>query len=504
MLTEGLRYNLLSIYATHQEQFMENEPGGWYCVVMKNSKKIQKKASWQGKVLCVQPRVLVERKQKALGARLLGYNLLIEGDITLDPDSRVKKTHKGDRFVVAVDLASLPKSGLHTGDVMRGESRQVPAKTSEIANYCDNTLLRVVRKNKKQPKASPPHRGRAMTAAELEKAMVRPLGRLRFRQRCYKCSRGILAKMPETNAGGTPRPAKPLMRQWCAGPTDCALYTSGRHRALSLTTGTVKVVPVLVRPIKATKKTATVRPIKTTQKPAAQPVKITKKLATVQPVKTSKKLATAPLLNRRTTALKNMHTKLVETLNLDNCPDDYTQLKLEAKYLAGLSDYAFVVMAQRLSAIRDQRLYTQDDYDNFRSFIEGELNLSRTTVYRHLDIFEFFGEHLIKEGKKSGAVYTKLALAVPLLRKVKNDEDRAKLLKKFWSISKTKTIKQMQSEVSTIRRIHVDKDVSEQDISKTRKNIEQIKLMLPVKPNKQDIALYLELANYIEKLCFNI
>jgi hypothetical protein len=125
---------------------------------MKNSKKKQKKASWKGKVLCVQPRVLVERKQKALGALLLGYHLLIEGDITLDPDSRVKTTQKGDRFVVAVDSASVPKGGLHTGDVVRGESRQVPAKTREIANYCDNTLLRVVRKNKKPPKATPPHR----------------------------------------------------------------------------------------------------------------------------------------------------------------------------------------------------------------------------------------------------------------------------------------------------------------------------------------------------------
>jgi hypothetical protein len=50
----------------------------------------------------------------------------------------------------------------------------------------------------------------------------------------------------------------------------------------------VKVVPVLVRPIKPTKK------------PAARPVKITKK-----PVKITKKLATAPLLDRRTTALKS-------------------------------------------------------------------------------------------------------------------------------------------------------------------------------------------------------
>jgi hypothetical protein len=50
---------------------------------MKNNKKTQKKASWRGKVLSVQPRVLVKRKQKALNALLLGYNLLIEGDITL-------------------------------------------------------------------------------------------------------------------------------------------------------------------------------------------------------------------------------------------------------------------------------------------------------------------------------------------------------------------------------------------------------------------------------------
>jgi DNA-binding transcriptional ArsR family regulator len=211
-----------------------------------------------------------------------------------------------------------------------------------------------------------------------------------------------------------------------------------------------------------------------------------------------------PLLDPRTTELKNMHTKLVETLNLDNCPDDYTRLKLEAKYLAGLSDYAFVVMAQRLSAIRDQQLYTQDDYDTFRSFIEGELNLSHTTIYRHLDIFAFFGEHLIKEGEKGGTVYAKLALAVPLLRKEKDDKNRAKLLNKFWHDSKTKSIRQMRSEVSTIIRMHADNDHLALDISKTRKSIEQIKLLLPEKPNKQEVALYLELAKYIEEYCSSI
>jgi hypothetical protein len=97
------------------------------------------------------------------------------------------------------------------------------------------------------------------------------------------------------------------------------------------------------------------------------------------------------------------------------------------------------------------------------------LNLSRTTIYRHLDIFEFFGEHLIKEGEKGGIVYAKLALAVPLLRKEKEDKNRAKLLNKFWHDSKTKSIRQMLLEVRTIRRIHTDNDSYAHVISITRK-----------------------------------
>jgi hypothetical protein len=132
------------------------------------------------------------------------------------------------------------------------------------------------------------------------------------------------------------------------------------------------------------------------------------------------------------------------------------------------------------------------------------LNLSRTTIYRHLDIFEFFGKHLIKEGEKGGTVYAKLALAVPLLRKEKDEKNRAKLLNKFWHDSKTKSIRQLRSEVGTITRINTDNDNEANDISITRNSIELIKHILPIKPNKQEVALYLELANYIEYYCLNV
>jgi hypothetical protein len=54
-------------------------------------------------------------------------------------------------------------------------------------------------------------------------------------------ARGIAAGAGQDSGG------RQLLRQHFAarGRTDCALYKSGRHRALSLTTGAVKVVPVV-------------------------------------------------------------------------------------------------------------------------------------------------------------------------------------------------------------------------------------------------------------------
>jgi hypothetical protein len=84
-------------------------------------------------------------------------------------------------------------------------------------------------------------------------------------------------------------------------------------------------------------------------------------------------------------------------------------------------------------------------------------------------------------------VYAKLALAVPLLRKEKDDKNRAKLLNKSWHDSKTKSIRQLRSEVSTKIRKNVDIDMKTQNMSRTRKSKEQKKLVLPVKPNKQEV-----------------
>ena len=98
---------------------------------------------------------------------------------------------------------------------------------------------------------------------------------------------------------------------------------------------------------------------------------------------------------------------------------DYASLKAEAKYLAGLSQAAFLQMARRLLIIRDRKLYREDGYSSFREFVDEELPISRSTVYNVMDIAVYFGVHVVQSsGQGSGTPfeYSKLIPALPLLK----------------------------------------------------------------------------------------
>jgi hypothetical protein len=98
---------------------------------------------------------------------------------------------------------------------------------------------------------------------------------------------------------------------------------------------------------------------------------------------------------------------------------DYASLKAEAKYLAGLSQAAFLQMARRLIVIRDRKLYREDGYGSFREFVDEELPISRSTVYNVMDIALYFGVQVVQSsGRDNGAPfeYSKLIPALPLLK----------------------------------------------------------------------------------------
>jgi len=131
--------------------------------------------------------------------------------------------------------------------------------------------------------------------------------------------------------------------------------------------------------------------------------------------------------------------------NPNNCPEDYESLKNEAKFLAGMTQYSFLLMAQRLKVIRDKELYKEDGYDDFKAFIEKEINVSRSSAYNYIDIVEFFGVQPV--GHQEKIEYAKLLPAIPLLRANNNnipkEEIKKKLLEEISTKSKREIIEQI-------------------------------------------------------------
>ena len=94
---------------------------------------------------------------------------------------------------------------------------------------------------------------------------------------------------------------------------------------------------------------------------------------------------------------------------------DYDTLKCETRFLASFMQFSFYHIAIRLKIIRDKKLYQADGYPDFKSFIEEEIPLSRSTIYNYIDIVTYFGVQPIGHG--SQIEYTKLLPLIPLLKK---------------------------------------------------------------------------------------
>lgn len=74
-----------------------------------------------------------------------------------------------------------------------------------------------------------------------------------------------------------------------------------------------------------------------------------------------------------------------------NAPVTYKGLKKEVKALEKIHSQSFIILAHRLKLIRDKELYREDGYEDFKSFIESELDLTRMMIYNYIRVLEVYG-----------------------------------------------------------------------------------------------------------------
>ncbi|OHD73207.1 MAG: hypothetical protein A2355_06320 [Spirochaetes bacterium RIFOXYB1_FULL_32_8] len=153
--------------------------------------------------------------------------------------------------------------------------------------------------------------------------------------------------------------------------------------------------------------------------------------------------------NNKDLLIDELRGNYVNLFNFDNCPEKYEDLKKEAKFLAGMTQYSFILMAQRLQAIQVGELYKKDGYPDFKAFIEKELEISRPTVYRYIDILSFFGVSALRH---EDIDYSKLQPIIPVLKRALISEaEKANIRSEFIEKAKTESFRDMMKDAKNLK-----------------------------------------------------
>ncbi len=117
--------------------------------------------------------------------------------------------------------------------------------------------------------------------------------------------------------------------------------------------------------------------------------------------------------------------------------------------MSGITQVSFLLMAQRLKKIQDEDLYT-GEYPNFKSFIENEMPIKRTTVYNYIDIISLFGVQALEQEKDME--FSKLIPYIPILKKVSFEELEMRTKKKeFLQKAKTTSFRDIIKETDELK-----------------------------------------------------
>lgn len=185
--------------------------------------------------------------------------------------------------------------------------------------------------------------------------------------------------------------------------------------------------------------------------------------------------------------IEKIQNDYIRLFNFNNCPEDYKSLKKEVKFFSGMLKYNFYLLAHRLIKVRNGQLYKNDGYNNFKEFIENELNVSKATVYKYMDIISSFGVSLARLDLENDDVeYTKLIPIIPLLKAKDDKIPKDDIKNKFLNDIKKKTREELRKEARKLKiRYGIIND--DRNFSTFTKIVDNFYKKIPNNPDKEDI-----------------
>jgi hypothetical protein len=181
-------------------------------------------------------------------------------------------------------------------------------------------------------------------------------------------------------------------------------------------------------------------------------------------------------------------------------PDDYASLKQEAKFLAGLHNASFVLMAKRLRKIQDEKLYQQDGYISFQDFVAGEMKVVYQTAKNYVDVVTYFRLEI----PDFSLEYSKLITTLPLMKSDEVPEfEKDNLRRRFLDDIQVKSQREIIQEVDALKKKYLKPrktSTGKEGTVKLEKLIRNFRHSLPQAPNEQEKAILRELSQYISTL----
>jgi len=147
--------------------------------------------------------------------------------------------------------------------------------------------------------------------------------------------------------------------------------------------------------------------------------------------------------------INRLKEDFVTLFSFNNVPEDYSSLKFESKFLADLTHYSFASLAVRLKKIRDEELYREDKYSNFKSFVDCELSINRTTAYNYIDLVTYFDVQTFEHVSEP----SKLIPALPLLKSASINKDIpvSKIKKDIVKQSQTMSARELNDHIKELK-----------------------------------------------------
>lgn len=115
-----------------------------------------------------------------------------------------------------------------------------------------------------------------------------------------------------------------------------------------------------------------------------------------------------------------------------------------------LQDLTFIVMGKLLKLVRDKKLYTHLDFDNFSQFLASEeLSFSREKAYLLIRTYEIYVEQLDFNQDELGKMgIAKLMILTPLIKDIKDKDEAVKKIEEMKDLRYGDFVRQVKQETN--------------------------------------------------------